>query len=284
MKIDGKAIAEKIYADLTERVGELKKTNITPALAVILIGDDPGSVNYVAQKEKHAKKIGLDIHIDRISTDISQNELDDKIQRLNSDPTIHGIIVQRPAPEQITKEFLDTAVIPEKDVDGFHHESDFAAPVALAVEHILYIVFTLTEEQHDRDSFSSWLMSKSIVVLGKGETAGMPIITHFHGRNAQITVIDSATADPIDIIKNADVIISAVGKPAILTSDILSEKAIVIGVGLHEEVGKLHGDYSEADISGKAAFYTPTPGGVGPVNVAMLLANVVRAAEEQAPV
>ena len=189
--------------------------------------------------------------------------------------------MQRPAPEQISKDFLNEAVIPEKDVDGFHPESDFAAPVALAVEQILYIVFTLSEGQRDRDSFSSWLISKSILVLGKGETAGTPIINHFHGRNAQVTVIDSKTEDPIGLIQNADIIISAVGKARIISPDLLRPEAILIGVGLHTEDGKLRGDYADREIEGNVSYFTPTPGGVGPVNVAMLLSNVVRAAEEQ---
>jgi 5,10-methylene-tetrahydrofolate dehydrogenase/methenyl tetrahydrofolate cyclohydrolase len=216
-----------------------------------------------------------------MSTGISQEALDKKIQEFNQDPTIHGIIVQRPAPGHITKEFLDHAVLPEKDVDGFHPGSDFAAPVALAVEHILSIVFTLTEEQHGRVDFIPWLMGKSIIVLGKGETAGTPIITHFHGRHAQVTVIDSKTEDPIDIIRNGDIIISAVGKEDTITRDMLNPSMILIGVGLHSEEEKLRGDYHDNEVSERVAYFTPTPGGVGPVNVAMLLNNVVRAAEEQ---
>jgi len=293
MKIDGRAIADKIYADLRERVGELHKKGIKPKLAVILIGDDPGSVSYVHQKEKHAQNIGIALQIDRLPTAISQEQLQGLIETYNNDRNIHGIIVQRPAPKQITKDFLDHAVIPEKDVDGFHPDSDFAPPVALAVERIIKEIYSSSEERSDEsrssrfanahlnDNFYDWLLAQDMVILGKGETAGGPIISHFHNRNARITVIDSQTEHPEDIIDGADIVISAVGKKDVITSAMVNKKAILIGVGLHMEDGKLRGDFSEAEVAKKVAFYTPTPGGVGPVNVAMLLSNVVRAAEEQ---
>lgn len=311
MKIDGKAIAGKIYVDLMSRVGELKKKNlpagrqgITPKLAVILIGDDPSSVSYVKQKEKHAKNIGVDLLIDRLPATISQEQLQTLLQTYNTDSAIHGVIVQRPAPKQISKEFLDCAVIPEKDVDGFHPDSDFAAPVALAVERILKEVYSSSEKQsdesrsavlslpkgsrfgrlrrpHSNNNFYDWLLGQDIVVLGKGETAGQPIISHFNGRNAQLTVIDSQTDRPEEIIGGADIVISAVGKKDVITPSMVDKKAIVIGVGLHTEDGRLRGDFNNAEIAERVAYYSPTPGGVGPVNVAMLLSNVVRAAEEQ---
>ena len=290
MKIDGRVIAEKIYTDLKERVGELAEKNlpagrhgITPALAVILIGDDPGSVSYVHQKEKHAKSIGVHLTVNRLPTTISQEQLNELIKNYNNDKAIHAIIVQRPTPEQITKEFLDYAVMPEKDVDGFHPNSDFAAPVALAVERILYEVFKQIQGEQDTffSTYVEWLLSKDIVILGKGETAGQPIISHFNGRNAQLTIIDSHTERPDEIIGGADIIISAVGMKNVITSNTVDRKAILIGVGLHVEEGKLRGDFADTEIAEKVAFYSPTPGGVGPVNVAMLLSNVVRAAEEQ---
>lgn len=283
MKIDGKIIAEKIYADLKKQVGELQKKNITPKLAVILIGDDPGSVSYVNQKEKHARNIGIALQIDRLPISVSEDRLKNLLTTYNNTPEIHGIIIQRPSPKQITKDFLDQAVIPEKDVDGFHPNSDFAAPVALAVERLLYEVFKVNKgKEVTFDSFIEWLLTQDMVVLGKGETAGSPIISHFHNRNARITVIDSQTEDPQSIIGGADIVISAVGKKDILTAAMVAEDAIVIGVGLHTEDGKLRGDFNDIEIAKRVACYSPTPGGVGPVNVAMLLANVIRAAEEQA--
>jgi methylenetetrahydrofolate dehydrogenase (NADP+) / methenyltetrahydrofolate cyclohydrolase len=286
MKIDGRVIAENIYADLRDRVGELQQKGVQPTLAVILIGDDPGSVSYVHQKEKHTKLIGAELRLDRISTDISSEDVDALIQKYNHDPQVHGIIVQRPCPKQISKDFLDHAVLPEKDVDGFHPESDFAAPVALAVERVLYEVYKEKFGQHSGftvsfDSFIDWLIAQDMVVLGKGETAGQPIINHFHDRHARLMIIDSKTEQPEDIIGGADIIISAVGKKNVLTPNMVNKHATLIGVGLHTEEGKLRGDFTETEMAEKVAFYTPTPGGVGPVNVAMLLANVIRAAEER---
>jgi methylenetetrahydrofolate dehydrogenase (NADP+) / methenyltetrahydrofolate cyclohydrolase len=296
MHIDGRIIAERIYTGLTVRIIELRKQGIIPKLAVVLIGDDPGSVNYVSQKEKHAKKIGADLIIERLATDISQEALGKIVHEFNMELKIHGIIIQRPAPTHISKEFLNEAVIPEKDVDGFHPNSDFAAPIALAVERILYEVYKeIIESNVTRESplsgysvpavsygsFADWLLGRHMVVVGRGLTAGTPIINHFHNRNTQVSVIDSQTEEPEEILGNADIVISAVGKQNVLATGALKRDAILIGVGLHTEDGVLKGDYQEADVIDRVQFYTRTPGGVGPVNVAMLMDNLVRAAEDQ---
>lgn len=284
MKIDGRAIASHIYKDLTDRVEHLKERGITPTLAVVLIGDHPGSISYVKQKEKFAEQIGVKIKKQQLPETVTSDQLKQLVALYNADTIINGIIIQRPAPEHIQKEDLNEFVIPEKDVDGFHPDSDFAAPVALAVERILYDVYKElhhTGEDASLPDFYSWLTGKNIVVIGKGETAGNPIITHFHGRNAQVNVVDTSSENPSDTLNEADIIISAVGKKDVLPPDVILREKILIGVGLHDEDGKLRGDFSDTEVEPVTLFYTPTPGGVGPVNVAMLLSNVVRATEEQ---
>ncbi len=278
MKIDGKALARKVYDDLSERVEELKTMGITPQLVVILIGEDPGSVSYVKQKELHAEKIGVKLKVMKLPTTVTTEQLKELVTLYNTDSLIHGVIIQRPVPEQIETADLDRLVTPEKDVDGFHPNSDFAAPVALAVERILRDIHIIEKIE---GSFEDWLLSRDVVIMGKGLTAGGPIINHFHNRSTQVTVIDSQTEEPVDILNEADIIITAVGKEQVLPNDAVLRDKILIGVGLHTEEGKLVGDYRDDDVQDTVAYYTPTPGGVGPLNVAMLLGNVVRAAEEQ---
>ena len=232
MKIDGRVIAEKIYADLRNRVGELSKNNVTPTLAVVLIGNDPGSVSYVAQKEKHAKNIGVALQVDRLPTTVTEEQLQTLIDRYNTDTTTHGIIVQRPSPKQITKEFLDHAVIPEKDVDGFHPDSPFTAPVALGVLYILKSIGL--DVPH--------LSSKKIVILGRGETAGQPIAQAFTKLGIPIEVLHSQSNidNPLKTLytlQAADIIISCVGKGRVVKKEDLKLGVILVGVGGMPQAG-----------------------------------------------
>ncbi len=273
MKLDGKVIAQKILDELKKRVGELEKKGVSPHFAVILIGDDASSTAYVKQKELKSLEAGIKISVFRFNSMLSEKELLTKLHDLNYDPSIHGIIIQRPLPLHIDPQKITDATFLEKDVDGFSKNSPFSAPVALAVMRLL-------EESKDEDiSLNSWLSTKKIVVIGKGKTAGMPIINEFKKRQIPLTIIDSKTENKNFILKEADIIISAVGKKDVLTSQKIKKGSIIIGVGMFLEEGKLRGDYSSKDIAEKAAFYTSVPGGVGPINVAYLLANVIDAAE-----
>ncbi len=280
MKINGREIATKIYRDLEKRVGELKKNGITPTLAVMLVGNDPASKAYVAQKEKWGQKIGATVALDSYATSTTTEELLNRLQVLNHDAAIHGIIIQRPVPSYISGTILTNETSPTKDVDGFHPDSPFDPPVALAVEEMLKFVYD--KRKHSEGViFLDWIHTQRIAILGKGETAGRPIQKLLTKRGLSPTVIDSKTPNPEFITKTADVIISAVGKTNVVTSNMLKNSAVLIGVGLHGEDSKLHGDYDEQEIKNTVSFYTPTPGGVGPVNVAMLLSNLVQAAEDQ---
>lgn len=313
MKIDGRKIAEKIYEDLQNRVGELKKMGITPHLTVILIGKNAASITYVDQKQKWGKFIGAKITVLRYPESVSMEKLTKKIHSLNTDPNNHAILVQRPVPSQIDTNKLELLVNPQKDVDGFHPDSPYTMPLPLAVIKIIEEIYNkdkqlkrgVTEvgrsEQSERARLQvaegdetgvegnfwqdperlNWLKSKNIIILGKGPTAGGPVLKYFRQLGLNPTKIDSKTQNPDELIKKADIIISAVGKPNIIIPEKIKKGAILIGVGIFRgEDGKLHGDYDEKKIKKIAGFYTPTPGGVGPVNVAMLMNNLVNSAEK----
>lgn len=253
MRIDGKTIAEDILTKLTREITNLKKRGVTPTLAVVIVGDNPASLAYIKQKQKAAEKIGARVIVTNTIADL---------QSLNSDPTIHGIIVQRPVPEGVG----EYHVTPKKDVDGFEPNSPFDVPVAMAVWKLIE-----STGQHPRN----------YVVIGRGETAGAPIAAFLRKKQCATSVIHSKTPNPTELMKQADCIISCVGKERVVTADAIKPGAILIGVGIwRDDSGKLRGDYNEAEIEKIASYYTPTPGGVGPVNVACLMQNLVKSASK----
>jgi len=280
MKIDGKEIAQEILDSLKKRTEKLKKKNITPRLAIILVGSDPASMAYVNQKKKKAKSIGVKTTILHLSDKISQVSLTKTIQRFNADNDIYGIIVQQPLPRNTNLGSVIKAIDPKKDVDGFHLDSHFQMPIAMAVLKILEKVYICIPEIQSR--FVEWLKDKNIVVIGKGQTGGKPIIQMLEKMKIPFTLIDSKTEKPESLTRKADIIISAVGKPSILKQQMLKKGVILIGIGISAgESAKLMGDYDQNEVENLASFYTPTPGGVGPVNVAMLLKNLILAAEKE---
>lgn len=294
MKIDGREIANKILLGLKKRVEKLKAKNIIPHLTVILISNDPSSVSYVNQKKIKGKSIGAKISVKVLSSDVNEPKLLTTIEQLNNKTNVHGTIVQRPLPASIDTNEISLAIDPRKDVDGFQPNSKFQPPLALAVLRILERVYrdsprrnpSATSEvarQRPRllgGGFLKWLRSKKILILGKGETGGKPIIDTFRKMGIDPTIIDSKAPNPQNIVKKADIVISAVGKPNVIKTELLKKGVILIGVGLSKgKDRKMHGDYDEEKVKNIASFYTPTPGGVGPVNVAMLLQNLLTAAE-----
>lgn len=282
MRIDGKAIAEEIFQDLSKRVEKLKEKDITPHLVVILVGEDPASAAYVRQKDLKAQLIGAKATIINLESGIKNHELIELIKKLNNDDSVHGIIVQRPLPKSINGEEVNKATDPAKDIDAFLPHSPFTMPLAAAVIKILEKVHGSTPgvDAQKPLGFVDWLKEKNIVVIGKGETGGGPTISLLKKLGATPKVIDSKTQNGQLITEEADIIISTVGRDNIVRSENIKNGVILVGVGMHRgEDGKLHGDYEEDDIKDIAAFYTPIPGGVGPVNVAMLLSNLLQATE-----
>lgn len=274
MKIDGRKIASEILENLKTRVEKLKTKNIFPHLYIILLSDEASSESYVKQKILRANDIGVKITLDKESPQISTEKLLEKINSLNKNNLVHGIIVQRPMPKTLDEEKIANAITPQKDVDGFNPNSKFGVPVSLAVLELLKTI-------HPKN-FNDWLKSQKITVIGKGITAGKPIIKKLQELGIEPLIIDSKTSNKKEILKNSDIIISAVGKADVFTSFEIKNNAVLIGVGLHKETdGKFHGDFNQEEIQNTASFYSPTPGGVGPINVAFLMKNLVEATENQ---
>ena len=307
MKIDGRAIADKILNDLKPQVAELKAKGVTPAMAVILVSDDPASLSFIKQKQKAAEAIGAKVILKQLPATTTTDQLRSTIQQFNNDNNVHGIIIQRPLPKesQIDRTVLNE-VAARKDIDGFVPNSPFPVPVAAAVLIILENVYFLISHSRarpparqesgnpdsdknwipdrgagdDMKEFDHWLKTKCSAVLGRGETAGKPIAETLIKNGCNVEVVHSQTENPDDILRVVDIAVSCVGKATIVRRDNFKPESILISVGLWRDgEGKLHGDYEEDEVKDVASYYTPTPGGVGPVNVACLMKNLVLAAQ-----
>jgi methylenetetrahydrofolate dehydrogenase (NADP+)/methenyltetrahydrofolate cyclohydrolase len=276
MIIDGRAISSQILEDLKKRVEKLKAKGVTPTLAVILIGDQKASAIYVRQKEIKAKGVGVDPQIYRFEDHITNEEIETLVKKLDKNPKIHGIILQRPAPPQIRVEEIEDFISPVKEVDGFGINSIYAVPVAAAT---LKMIENAYDNLNINEPFIDWLKSKKVVVIGKGETGGKTIIQILRKNGVEPFIVDSKTENKDARIKEGDIVVSAVGKSGVVTGLNLKKGAILVGVGIFSQDGKTRGDYEESENENIASFYSPTPGGVGPVNVSMLMENVVEASE-----
>jgi len=282
MKVDGKKIAEQIFEDLKQKIILLKKRHIIPHLAIILVGNNPASVSYVNQKKIKSEYIGAKTTDYNFKDQTNQIEIEELVKKLNKDPKTHGIIIQRPLPAYINEQFAKDIVTPEKDIDGFLSHSKFVEPIAEAVLEILKTIHAdiqLKESQEQGKAcfpFNEWLKLKNIVVVGKGPTGGKPVINLFRKLGVEPLIVDSKTPNPGKIVKAAEILISTVGRQVIRTNEV-KKGAIVIGIGMHKkrEDGKLYPDYDQEEIAKIASYYTPVPGGVGPINVAMLLKNLI---------
>ena len=274
MKIDGKILAEKVLESIREELTKLPPVTI----AIVTLGPEDAWEHYVSQKIKLARELGIKAQLINIKNP-TEEKLIETIEELNNNPEINGIIVQRPLTKHILKDKVIYAVSPQKDIDGFIKGAHFEPPVWLAVRNILNFIYVLNIGFKSQNSdLAKWLIDKNITVLGKGETAGMPVINGLKGLGAEPQVIDSKTINKEEILKNSDIIISAVGKRGLLEAKDLKEGIIVIGIGLHREDGKLRPDFDEEAVSKIAKYYSPTPGGVGPLNLAYLFKNLIKAA------
>jgi methylenetetrahydrofolate dehydrogenase (NADP+)/methenyltetrahydrofolate cyclohydrolase len=288
MEINGKQIADDLLQTLQKKVETLKKEHIVPTMAVILVGDDPGSASYVRQKEKAAERIGATLRATCYEGSVTKEEIQSTMQQLNNDPGVHGIIIQRPLPKHLQDPTLLNSILPTKDIDGFVPGSKFQVPVAIAVERILDVICHAGPDPASlrfrlggrNDNFYRWLSRQNIVIIGRGETAGGPIAKQFQMSNVKCQMIHSQTREEEKkrLLINADIIMSCVGKERVIKKENIKKGVILISVGIwRDNEGKLHGDYDEDEIKDIASFYTPTPGGVGPVNVACLMENLITA-------
>lgn len=279
MVVDGRALAEKIHEKLREETEALKTSGTTPHIAIVTFKTSEAAwASYVGQKIKLAQNLGAKASLTELQTD-SKEEFKETMKRLNSNPNIHGIIVQRPFPETFDKQMVIESVVPEKDIDGFRKDSNFEYPIWRAVEYIVRHAARLD----GASSLDMWLKGKNVVVVGKGETGGLPMIEGMRGLGVKPQIVDSKTENREEILKKADLIICAAGRSGVVRPEEIKKGVVLIGIGMHrEEDGKLHGDYEAQEIEQIASYYTPIPGGVGPVNVAFLFMNLLNAAKQQA--
>ena len=274
--IDGKAIAKEIRQELKLEVEELKKDKgIIPGLAVILVGDDPASQSYVRGKERAAGDVGIYSELHRMPEDTDQKELIDKVQELNNDPKIHGILCQLPLPGHLDESDVINTIRPEKDVDGFH-------PISVGNMHIgeeCFLPCTPAGIIELLDRTGVDISGKDAVVVGRSNIVGKPVSMLLLGRHATVTICHSRTRDLAAKTAAADILVAAVGRPKMITADMVKDGAVVIDVGVNRVDKKLVGDVDFDAVKDKVSAITPVPGGVGPMTITMLLKNTIEAAK-----
>lgn len=273
--IDGNALAARIKLEVTEKVIALKAKGIVPGLAVVLVGDDPASHVYVSHKVKDSEQVGIHSVLERLPADASQAALLAKIDALNNDPNIHGILVQMPLPKQMDSQQVIAAINPAKDVDGFHVVNAGALAVGLPG----FWPCTPHGAMKMIESIGMDLRGKHAVVIGRSNIVGKPMAQMLLNQSATVTICHSATVNLKAICLNADVIVAAVGKQNVVTADMVKAGAVVIDVGMNRSAaGKLCGDVDFDAVREIAGYITPVPGGVGPMTRGLLLVNTLKAA------
>ncbi|HCY6325695.1 TPA: bifunctional methylenetetrahydrofolate dehydrogenase/methenyltetrahydrofolate cyclohydrolase FolD [Staphylococcus aureus] len=272
--LDGKQIAKDYRQGLQNQVEALKEKGFTPKLSVILVGNDGASQSYVRSKKKAAEKIGIISEIVHLEETATEEEVLNELNRLNNDDSVSGILVQVPLPKQVSEQKILEAINPDKDVDGFHpinigklyiDEQTFVPCTPLGIMEIL--------KHADID-----LEGKNAVVIGRSHIVGQPVSKLLLQKNASVTILHSRSKDMASYLKDADVIVSAVGKPGLVTKDVVKEGAVIIDVGnTPDENGKLKGDVDYDAVKEIAGAITPVPGGVGPLTITMVLNNTLLA-------
>ena len=278
--IDGKALSEQLRKEVATRATALKAKGVTPGLAVILVGDNQASQVYVRNKVKACEDVGFHSVLEKYDASMTEAELLARVEGLNNDPSIHGILVQLPLPKHIDDHKVIETISPAKDVDGFH----VASAGALMVGEVGFKACTpygcmkMLESIGMKD-----LRGKHAVVIGRSNIVGKPMAMMLLAANATVTVTHSGTADLAAMTRQADVIVAAVGKVNVLTADMVKPGAVVIDVGMNRNAeGKLCGDVDYAGVKEVAGYITPVPGGVGPMTITMLLVNTMESAERAA--
>lgn len=277
--IDGKEVAKKTRENLKKEVEELKAININPKLAVVMVGDNAASKVYVKNKSKACNEVGVEYEEYFLNANTTQKELIDLIRKLNEDTSVNGILLQSPLPPHLDINEAFKTIDYRKDVDGFHPMN--VGKLVLGQDTFVsctpYGIMRLFEE------YGIDLCGKNVVILGRSNIVGKPLVQCCLNKNATVTVCHSKTKDVTEAARNADVLISAIGKPCFVTENMVKDGAVVIDVGINRlDTGKIVGDVDFENVSKKASYITPVPGGVGPMTVAMLLNNVVKAAKQQA--
>jgi methylenetetrahydrofolate dehydrogenase (NADP+)/methenyltetrahydrofolate cyclohydrolase len=287
--ISGTKVAEEIREELKVKVAELKKKGITPGLVMVRVGEDPASVSYVSGKTKASEEIGIHSETIVFPEQTSEKELLDKVEQLNKDPKFHGILVQLPLPKHIDADKVLNLIEPKKDVDGFHPVN--VGKLLIGEPYFMPCTPHGVQELLVRSGNSP--EGKHVVVCGRSNIVGKPVLAILiqkkKGANATVTMVHTGTKNMAEVVRQADIVIAAMGSPKAITADMVKEGAVVIDVGVNrvsdptKKSGfRLVGDTDFDAIKEKAKAITPVPGGVGPMTITMLMQNTVRAAEMQA--
>ncbi len=270
--IDGKLISTQIKDELKAEVAELKEKGIVPCLAVIQVGNDPASSVYVNNKKKACAYIGIESLSYELEETITQEALLEIIEELNYNDQVNGILVQLPLPKQIDEEAVIQAIVPEKDVDGFHPET--VGNMCIGSKGFLPCTPAGVIQLLKRSDIE--IEGKECVVVGRSNIVGKPMALLLLRENGTVTITHSRTKDLKEVTKRADILVAAIGKPKFIKADYIKEGAVVIDVGIHRnENNKLCGDVDFDDVIDKVSAITPVPGGVGPMTIAMLMNNCV---------
>jgi methylenetetrahydrofolate dehydrogenase (NADP+) / methenyltetrahydrofolate cyclohydrolase len=288
--IEGCAVAERVYAELRNEIADLKKRGQTPGLAVVLVGDNPASRAYVRSKDKMCRDLGLHSLKLELPAETTQDELLVRVKELNRDPAIHGILVQSPPPKQIDEAAILRAIDPAKDVDGFHPMN--VAKLALGDESG-FVPCTPLGCQRLLVENGIEIAGAHVVILGRSMIVGKPLalllMRKSKGGDATVTVVHSRSKRLVEITRSADILVAAIGQPQLVRAEHVRDGAVVIDVGINriddptmERGYRLVGDVAFDEVSEKAAAITPVPGGVGPMTIAMLMTNTVRACRQSA--
>jgi methylenetetrahydrofolate dehydrogenase (NADP+)/methenyltetrahydrofolate cyclohydrolase len=274
--IDGKAIAATIRQEVADDTARFKaETGITPGLAVVIVGEDPGSQLYVSNKEKACAEVGFYSEKHELSVDTTEEDLLTLVEKLNGDEKIHGVLVQLPLPSHIDEDKIIDTIHPMKDVDGFH-------PVSIGnlligkpgfVPCTPHGIIVLLERS------GVDITGKNAVVVGRSNIVGKPVSVLLLQENATVTICHSRTADLAAETRRADILVVAIGKPRMIKADMVSDGVVVIDVGTNRVDGKWAGDVDFDEVEKKASAITPVPGGVGPMTIAMLMQNTLKSAQ-----
>lgn len=276
--LKGKEVAKKTRENLKQEVLKLKEEGINPKLAVIMVGNDSASQIYVRNKSKVCNEIGIEFDEYLLPEETKQEELLTLIQKLNEDKAINGILLQSPIPKHLDINEAFRTISPEKDVDGFHPTN--VGKLVLGQDTFIsctpYGVMKIFED------YNINLEGKNAVVIGRSNIVGKPMSQCLLNKNATVTICHSKTKNLPEITKQADIIVAAIGKPCFVTEDMVKQGAIVIDVGINRDSeGKIKGDVDFEKVKEKVSYITPVPGGVGPMTIAMLMTNVVKATKKQ---
>lgn len=274
--LDGKALASKIEIQIQKEVQDLNKNFIYPTLAVILVGDDPASASYVNMKSKACQRVGINTLTFSMPRETQEDRLLEKIQRLNQDEKIDAILVQLPLPKHIDTSKVLEAISPSKDVDGFHALNVGRATLGFDG----FIPATPLGVMHLLNEYKIDLRGKDCVVVGASNIVGKPLATLLLNAGATVSICHIDTKDVSQYTKMADIIFVGVGKPNLITKDMVKDGAIVVDIGINRlEDGRIVGDVDFENVAPKCKFITPVPGGVGPMTIATLLQNTLQSAK-----